>query len=199
MTFYPKFERSELGPCGTIYVFIDASNLWEAQKAKGRFLDYQKTVSYIKEKLNGKLIKVFYYTAYPAEGTRTYSMDGKHKFFTFLKKGLGFEVRKKPLKRISVADEQGESIEEKGNMDVEMTIDAVHHLKKYDTAVLFTGDSDFLALVTYLRSCGKKVFVFSSRNNISQELRTSADGYFDVLDLADDIWGRELKRRIEIR
>jgi len=25
-----------------IYVFIDASNLWQAQKAKGRFLDYQK-------------------------------------------------------------------------------------------------------------------------------------------------------------
>jgi len=24
-----------------IYVFIDASNLWEAQKAKGRFFDYE--------------------------------------------------------------------------------------------------------------------------------------------------------------
>ena len=78
-----------------VYVFIDASNLWEAQKARGRFLDYEKTIKYIKNKFDGTAIKVFYYTAYPAEGTRTYSLDGKHKFFTFLKKGLGFEVRKR--------------------------------------------------------------------------------------------------------
>ncbi len=181
-----------------IYVFIDASNLWEAQKAKGRFLDYQKTTKYIKEKFDGANIKVFYYTAYPAEGTRNYSLDSKHKFFTFLKKGLGFAVIKKELKRINIVDEHGESVEEKGNMDVEITIDALHHLKKYNIAVFFTGDSDFLALVTYLKNHGKKAFVFSSKNNISQELRTGADGYTDVLDI-DDIWGRELKHRAELR
>lgn len=26
----------------TVYVFIDASNLWEALKAKGRFLDFER-------------------------------------------------------------------------------------------------------------------------------------------------------------
>ena len=26
----------------SIYVFIDASNLWEAQKAKGKLFDYEK-------------------------------------------------------------------------------------------------------------------------------------------------------------
>ncbi len=186
------------GISNTIYVFIDASNLWEAQKAKGRFLDYQKTTKYIKEKFNGTSVKVFYYTAYPAEGTRDYSLDNKHKFFTFLKKGLGFAVIKKELKRISIVDEHGESIEEKGNMDVEITIDSLHHLKKYNIAVFFTGDSDFLALVTYLKNHGKKVFVFSSKNNISQELRTGSDGYTDVLNV-DNIWGKELKHRAELR
>lgn len=181
----------------TIYVFIDAANLWEAFKAKGKFLDFDKTVRYIKEKFSGTSIKVFYYTAYPAEGTRSYSLDSKHKFFTFLKKGLGFAVIKKELKRISVVNEHGEAIEEKGNMDVEITIDALHHFKKYDTAVFFTGDSDFLALVTYLKNHGKKVFIFSSRNNVSQELRTGADGYDDILDI-DGVWGRDLKHRAEL-
>lgn len=181
----------------TVYVFIDASNLWEAQKVKGRFLDYQKLTNYIRNKFGASEIKVFYYTAYPAEGTRSYSLDGKHKFYTYLKKGLGFVVRKKELKRISVVDKDGESIQEKGNMDVELTIDAVHHKHKYDVAVLFTGDSDFLALITYLRTGGKKVFVFSSKNNVSQELRTGGDGYFDVLNLEDDVWGRNLKHREE--
>lgn len=179
----------------TIYVFIDASNLWEAQKSKARFLDYQKIVKYIKIKFKGSLVKVFYYTAYPAEGTRDYSLDGKHKFFTYLKKGLGFTVRKKELKRISVVNEHGEAVEEKGNMDVEITIDAMHHFKKYDTAVLFSGDSDFLALITYLKNGGKKAYVFSSKNNVSEELRTGSDGYTDVLQIPDDIWGRELRRR----
>jgi len=67
--------------------------------------------------------------------------------------------------------------------------------EKYDTAILFTGDSDFLALVTYIRNGGKKAYIFSSKNNVSQELRTGGDGYFDVLDLEEDIWGRELKYR----
>ena len=179
-----------------IYVFIDASNLWEAQKAKGRFLDYEKTIDFIRREFKASFVKIFYYTAYPAEGTRNYNLDGKHKFFTFLKKGLGFEVRKKELKRIPVIDEHGESIKEKGNMDVEITIDALHYLQKYNTAIFFTGDSDFLALVSYLKNCDKKVFIFSSQNNISEELRTGGDGYSDILKI-EDIWGRELRHRAE--
>lgn len=179
----------------TIYVFIDASNLWEAQKAKGKFFDYEKLRTFIKGKFKGTSIEIFYYTAYPADGTRDYSIDGKHKFFTFLKKGLGFIVRKKELKRIPVITENGQSIEEKGNMDVEITIDAMYHFKKYETAVFFTGDSDFLALATHLKNGGKKVYIFSSKNNISEELRTGGDGYFDVLGLQEDIWGRELRHR----
>ena len=186
-----------MGNKSTIYVFIDASNLWEAQKAKGKFFDYEKLRNFLKNKYNSHDSKIFYYTAYPADGTRSYSLDGKHKFFTYLKKGLGFVVRKKELKRIGVITKEGEAIQEKGNMDVEITIDAIHHMKKYDTAVFFTGDSDFLALVTYLRNGKKKVYIFSSKNNISEELRTGADGYTDVLMVTDDIWGRELKYRQE--
>jgi uncharacterized LabA/DUF88 family protein len=182
----------------SIYIFIDASNLWQAQKTKGRFLDYQKVSDFIKNKHNGTSVKVFYYTAYPANGTRKYDLVGKHNFFTYLKKGLGFDVKKKVLKRISVTDEFGESVIEKGNMDVEMVIDAIHYSDKFNTAVFFSGDSDFLALVNYLRNKTKKVFIYSSENNISQELRTGADGYVDILKIKDDIWGRELKRRTDI-
>jgi uncharacterized LabA/DUF88 family protein len=180
----------------TIYIFIDASNLWEAQKAKGKFIDYEKTLKFIKESFNTPSVKVFYYTAYPAEGTRSYNLDGRHKFYTFLNKGLGFEVRKKELKRISIITEHGDSIKEKGNMDVEIAIDALHHLEKYKAAIFFTGDSDFLALVSYLKNHNKKVFIFSSQNNISEELRTGGDGYFDVLKI-ENIWGKDLRHREE--
>ena len=50
------------------------------------------------------------------------------------------------------AIEQGDFIKEKGNMDVEMTIDIIHFKKEYKEVILFTGDSDFLALVNYLKN-----------------------------------------------
>lgn len=190
---YNNIEMSNI-----IYIFIDASNLWQAQKAKGKMFDYEKLKFFLRDRFKASEIKIFYYTAYPAEGTRDYSLDGKHKFFTFLTKGLGFSVVKKELKRISVVADGCEAIKEKGNMDVEMTIDSLHNLNKYNIAVLFTGDSDFLALVTYLRNNGKKVHIFSSKNNISEELRTGADSYTDVLEIEDNIWGKDLKYRIEL-
>jgi len=194
-----NIKMTDQTPKNIIYIFIDFSNLWEAFKVKGRFLDYQKIINYIKNKYAGTFIKVFFYTAYPADGTRNYSLEGRHKFFTFLKKGLGFEVRKKELKRIPTIDEHGEFVKEKGNMDVEITIDAVSHNKEFDTAIFFSGDSDFLALITYLKNMGKKVFIFSSRNNISEELRTGGDEYIDILkDISEDIWGSELRRRNEL-
>ncbi|MFA5020991.1 MAG: NYN domain-containing protein [Patescibacteria group bacterium] len=180
-----------------IYVFIDASNLWQAQKAKRRFLDLGKIAKYVKNVFEGTEIKVFYYTAFPADGMRSYSIDPRFRFFTFLNKNLGFEVRKKKLKQIRISDADGEHVIEKGNMDVEMTIDAMFYIDKYDSAVFFTGDSDFLALITHLKRSGKKVYILSTKNNISEELRTGGDGYTDLLLIKENIWGKELAHRVK--
>ena len=177
-----------------VYVFIDVANLWEAQKSKLRLLDYQKLTRYIRQQYNASKVKIFYYEAYPATGTRPYSLVGKHRFHGFLKKSLGFEVRTKPLKRINVQTEDAQFVQEKGNMDVEMTIDAVHHAKNYDLAILLTGDSDFYELVKYLRAAGKKIFIMSSESSVSRELRTGADGYTDITQIPT-IWGNKLRRR----
>jgi len=176
-----------------VYVFIDSSNLWQAQKAKGRMFDFKKLIKYLKIKFEAVELKVFYYAAYPADGTRNYDITPKHKFFIFLKKGLGFEVRKKVLKRINITTNHGQAVQEKGNMDVEIVIDAMFHVEKYHSAILFSGDSDFIALISHLRNNNKKVYVFSSKNNISEELKTGSDGYFDILKIKEDVWGRELK------
>ncbi|MCD6233116.1 NYN domain-containing protein [bacterium] len=190
--FYQKNNTTENQKI--IYVFIDASNIWNIVKSKRKFIEYSQLKNYLKEKFNAKEIKIFYYDAYPKEGTRDYDLNGKHRFYTYLKKGLGFVVRKKELKRISIIAKDGESIIEKGNMDVEMTIDVLHYLGKYNIAVFFTGDSDFLALVSYLRNRGKKVYIFSSQNSVSEELRTGGDGYFDVKNI-NKIWGKDLRHR----
>jgi len=51
----------------------------------------------------------------------------------------------------------------------------------------------------YLQSHKKKVFVFSSRNDISQEMRTGADGYIDVLKIETDNWSRALRHREQMK
>ncbi len=178
-----------------MYVFIDASNLWAVQKTKGQLFDLAKLVGYLKTKHTAQVLKVYYYDAYPRQETRTYSVAGKFQFYVFLEKALKFVVRKKPLKQIKVPTPEGYIIEEKGNMDVEMAIDIVNQVGKYDQAILFSGDSDFLALARFARNKGKKVFIYSSRNNVSTELRTGADGYTDVLTIEADIWRDSIARR----
>lgn len=179
----------------TVYVFIDASNLWAVQKSKGKMFDLAKLKKFLKDEHGASSIKVYYYDAYPKPDTRDHDVSGKHKFYVYLEKALGFVVRKKPLKQIRVETERGVVIEEKGNMDVELAIDVVNQIKSYDEALLFTGDSDFLALIRYIHARDRKVQVYSSRNNVSSELRTGADGYTDILKITDDIWRDEVRRR----
>ena len=42
--FFEKFNLKIDANNNVIYIFIDASNLWEAMKAKGKFLDFEKTI-----------------------------------------------------------------------------------------------------------------------------------------------------------
>jgi uncharacterized LabA/DUF88 family protein len=172
-----------------VFVFIDASNLWNAQKTRGQMIDFAQLKSHLAQKFNAKnSLKIYYYTAYPAEGTRGYSTAPKHRFFRFLEKDLGFIVRKKPLKQIHNTANGTNEVYEKGNMDVEMTIDVVNQVNNYDTVIFFSGDSDFLALVSFARRRGKLAYVVSSKNNVSKEMRTGSNGYFDILDFPETIW-----------
>jgi len=43
---------------------------------------------------------------------------------------------------------------------------------------------------------GKKVYIFSSQNSISEELRTGGDGYFDLKNI-NEIWGKDLRHRAD--
>jgi uncharacterized LabA/DUF88 family protein len=177
------------------YVFIDASNLWASQKVKGKMFDFEKLKNFLNKTYDLTEIRVYYYTAYPKEGTRDYNTQKKHNFFTYLKKSLNINVVKKELKQIIESyDTNGYPIKkEKGNMDVEMTIDCVHNVNRYDIAILFTGDSDFLAVINYIRSKSKQAFIYSSKNNVSNELRTGSDGFIDILKINEDIWGKDIQ------
>ena len=45
-----------------------------------------------------------------------------------------------------------------------------------------------------LKNHGKKVYILSLKDDISHELKTGGDGYFDLKDIGE-IWGKDLKYR----
>ena len=86
----------------------------------------------------------------------------------------------------------------KGNMDIELAIDALGLVDVVDHFVLFSGDGDFRVLVEALQRRGKKVSVISTVQSqppmIADDLRRQADHFIDLFSLKEDI-GRELSER----
>lgn len=68
----------------------------------------------------------------------------------------------------------------KANFDVEIAVDAMDMIDTYETAILFSGDSDFDHLVRRLKKKGKTILVFSTRHHIAKELIKGSNKYFDI-------------------
>ncbi len=79
----------------------------------------------------------------------------------------------------------------KGNMDIELTVDAMELAPKLDHVVLFSGDGDFRSLVAALQAKGLRVSVVSTLQTqppmVADELRRQADQFIDIADLEKDI------------
>lgn len=71
-------------------------------------------------------------------------------------------------------------------LSVELSIDAVDLMPKYDTFVLFSGDCDFEYLLKFLRGRGKRTIVFSRKGHIAKELPPACHHYFDVIDFRQE-------------
>ena len=94
----------------------------------------------------------------------------------------------KPAKEYT--DSQGRR-KVKGNMDIELTVDAMELAPHVDHIVLFSGDGDFRPLVESLQRQGVRVSVVSTIRSqppmISDELRRQADNFIELQDLKDVI------------
>ena len=162
-------------------LFIDGSNLYAAAKALGFDIDYKLLRQEFMRR--GKLLRAFYYTALLENDD--YSpirplVDWLHY--------NGFTMVTKPAKEYT--DSQGRR-KVKGNMDIELTVDAMELAPRVDHIVLFSGDGDFTALVAALQRKGKRVTVASTLTTatpmISDDLRRQADFFMEVSELAKTI------------
>ncbi len=156
------------------YAFIDSQNLYLGTKDDNWAVDIFKLRIYLKDKY--KVNKAFWFIGYIKENK---------KFYSLLRKA-GFEIIFKEISQ----DNNGKF---KGNIDVDLTLNTVDLLLKYNKAILITSDGDFASLVYYLKNKNKfKVALSPNRKKTSFLLR-KACGWNIAIQYLEDV-KRELKK-----
>ena len=176
---------------GRIFVFVDFSNV--RQWAKSFWPEDNK--NFIKKEIDIKKLseviewikpekKFFYYGYYQEylDLSTNHRLNIKYRSSIYRidkARKSGFKTRQKIVKMIKRFDDEGRYLGEqpKCNFDVEITKDIILKMDKYDTIFLWTGDSDFSVLFSYLRDKEKKIITICTRNFISSELRDGSDLY----------------------
>lgn len=185
MTFYPN-ERLAL--------FIDGANFYSSAKALNFDIDFRKLLEEFRKR--GKLVRASYYTALLEEQDRFSPIKPLVDWLDY----NGFTVVTKPARAFT--DSNGYR-KIRGDMDVELAVDAMEAAQWCDHIVLFTGDGDFRKLVEALQRRGVRVSVVSSLRTeppmISDDLRRQADSFIELADLAQLVAraGRPSQDRVE--
>jgi uncharacterized LabA/DUF88 family protein len=162
-------------------LFIDGANLYATAKSLGFDIDYKRLLALFQSQ--GRLLRALYYTAL-AEDQEYSSIRPLIDWLDY----NGYSMVTKPTKEFTDASGRKKI---KGNMDIELTVDAMELSEHLDHVILFSGDGDFRSLVQALQQKGKRVSVVSTMNTqppmVSDELRRQADQFIDLADLEEKI------------
>lgn len=179
-------------PREKIAMFIDGANLYATSRALGFDIDYRKLLTAFQKR--AYLLRAYYYTAL-VEDQEYSSIRPLIDWLDY----NGFTMITKPTKEFTDATGRRKV---KGNMDIELTVDAMRLAEHLDHIVLFSGDGDFRCLVAALQQMGRRVSVVSTLQTqppmVADELRRQSDQFIDLADLEGyigrDAGGRSLTR-----
>jgi uncharacterized LabA/DUF88 family protein len=165
-------------------IFIDGANLYATAKALGFDVDYKRLLREFASR--GTLVRAFYYTAIIEDQEYT-SIRPLVDWLDY----NGYTVVTKATKEFIDASGRRKV---KGNMDIELAVDAMQLAEHVDEIVLFSGDGDFRPLVEAVQRRGVRVTVVSTISSqppmIADELRRQADVFTDLVELQSRI-GRD--------
>jgi uncharacterized LabA/DUF88 family protein len=158
-------------------LLIDGPNLFSTAKSLGFEIDFKKLLQEFRSR--GDLLSAKYYTAVPDDEDSSPIVP----LIDWLDYN-GYSVVTKPMKSFTDAEGNRKS---KGNMDVEIAVDAMELASKVDEIVLFSGDGDFRTVIEAVQRRGVKVTVVSSIATrppmCADELRRQTDVFIDLADL----------------
>ena len=158
-------------------LFIDGSNLHASLKAINLDIDYKLLKKEFMRR--GKLLRAYYYTAL-LEDDENSPLRPLVDWLSY----NGFTLVTKPAKEYR--DSSGNR-KVKGNMDIELAVDAMELAPHLDHIVIFSGDGDFCSLVESIQRQGVRVSIVSTTHSqpsmISDDLRRQADNFIELEDL----------------
>ena len=176
-------------PQEKIALFIDGANLYATAKSLGFDIDYKRLLREFQSR--GYLLRAFYYTAV-IEDQEYSSIRPLIDWLDY----NGYAVVTKATKEF--VDQTGRR-KVKGNMDIELAVDAMEIAGTIDHMVLFSGDGDFRSLVEAVQRRGVRVTVVSTISTqppmVADELRRQADIFLDIVELQSKI-GRDPAERV---
>jgi uncharacterized LabA/DUF88 family protein len=170
------------GNRGRVAVFIDGNNLFHAARFHNIDIDYNKLLRVLLG--NGRLLRAFFYTGVDAGAER------QQGFLLWMRRN-GFRVVQKELKTFYDGTR-------KANLDVEIAVDMLSLSGKYDTAVLVSGDEDFVYAVNAVAYKGCRVEVAGFRSNTAPRLIDVADYFIDLGDIAELVRKDSTSERYEV-
>src|ERR1700724_2196964 len=171
-----------------IALFIDGANLYATAKTLGFDIDYKRLLKEFQSR--GTLVRAFYYTAI-IEDQEYSSIRPLIDWLDY----NGYTVVTKATKEFIDASGRRKV---KGNMDIELAVDAMELAEHVDQIVLFSGDGNFRSLVEAVQRRGVRVTVVSTISSqppiIADELRRQADEFTDLTELQSRIGRSPLDR-----
>lgn len=171
-SFDPTHNISwQLGYRGRVAVFIDGNNLFHAARFHNIDIDYNKLLRVLLG--DGRLLRAFFYTGVDIGAER------QQGFLLWMRRN-GFRVIQKELKTFYDGTR-------KANLDVEIAVDMLSLAGRYDTAVLVSGDEDFVYAVNAVAYKGCRVEVAGFRSNTAPKLIDVADYFIDLGEIAERV------------
>jgi uncharacterized LabA/DUF88 family protein len=161
----------QFGYRGRVAVFIDGNNLFHAARYHNIDIDYNKLLRVLLG--DGRLLRAFFYTGVDVGAER------QQGFLLWMRRN-GFRVIHKELKTFYDGTR-------KANLDVEIAVDMLSLAGRYDTAVLVSGDEDFVYAVNAVAYKGCRVEVAGFRSNTAPKLIDVADYFIDLGEIADKV------------
>ena len=161
-----------------VSVYIDGANFYGgltsiSQKFTDTKFDFENYIKYIVGK--DRLVKVNYYNALIKKKINEKIWQKQKDFFERLKKIPKFKVSLCTRKsRLNILGEEYQTI--KGD-DLMLALDMIEdcYNDKFDKAILFSGDGDFIELLKRVKKKGKEIDVCFFENCVSGVLLNQAD------------------------
>jgi len=191
------------------FAFIDASNLfYGGEKSLGWKIDYEKLLSYLKEKYN--VSRVFYFGGveihnfeYNYQKNETVPINDLEKYLKILIRSKGVRLNEADLlligrhlqrvqfyqklhsfgyklflKPVKLYEQEDGTTKRKANCDVDMAFHLMKEKDNFNKTIILSGDGDFLPVLKYLKETKKEVVILARGERTAKEIKQFAGSNF---------------------